>query len=110
MGHRSTVGDDGQRARLWRRLRVEAYCLGLVFWFHDENNHLQKFVTIALTVIVVPVVIGAAFGVANPPDVFLPLAALWGIIIAKAHDLEINNFAGVELEYIRDEEEGDDGD
>jgi hypothetical protein len=80
----------------------------LVFWFHEDNNHIQKFATIALTAVVAPVILGAAFGYANPPNIFFPLAALWGIIIAKTHNMELNNFAGVEYDFTNDDG-GDDG-
>jgi len=91
-----------------RRVAAEVYCLGLVFYFHEQNNHTKKLLTWVLTLIVAPVLIGASFGVATPPNFFWPLAALWGAIIAKMHDFELNNFAGLELQY--QEEDNDNGD
>jgi hypothetical protein len=87
-----------------RRLYCEVYCLALVFWLHEDNNHTKKMLTWVLTALVAPVVFAASFGYANPPNYFWPLAALWGAILARMHDFELNNFAGVEFTY------DDDGD
>jgi hypothetical protein len=94
------------------RLRAELYCLGLVFWFWDGNNHARKAATIVLVSTWGVVTVGLTFdslSTAKPPF-YIVLTGIVFLIIGRMWDIQINNFAGVELNNDSgSDSEGDDG-
>ena len=82
-----------------RRLIGEAVCFGLIFVPYNGNNNTRKFVTAILTVAAALIIVGDAFGIADPPNYFLYLLLFVGVIVGRMWGIQFNNIAGVEFSY-----------
>ena len=77
-----------------RRLKAEAYCFARAFYFHDQNNHLRKAITLLVVIVWMALEIGAAYGWATLPEHFLYLRLFVGVLLGRMWDIEVNSFAG----------------
>lgn len=89
------------------RLRVELFCLFLVFRFHGRNNHLRKAVTIMLVFVWAVVTLALTFNAvpAKAPPYYAVLTAFVWAIVGRMWDFEINSFSDV---VITNQQEGED--
>lgn len=83
-----------------RRLLAELYCLYLTFIFHPNNDHGRKAATLGVVGVWGLIEIGGAYGYATLPDQFYFLRLLIGAMVGRMWGIEIDNFAGIEFDYI----------
>lgn len=89
-----------------RRAYAELYCLALTLVFHNGNSHSRKLATIVVVAVWGTIELGAAFGYANLPGQFNVLRVFVGVLIGRMWGIEFQNFAGLELTYGNDDDDG----
>lgn len=81
------------------RVLIELYCLRRAIMPHAENNITRTGATLVIVLAWGAIEVGAAFGHADLPSQFFALRLVVGLVIGRMWGIEINNVAGVEIDY-----------
>lgn len=88
-----------------KRLQFEIWCLALVFLPFPGNNNSRKYLTILLTLTTLTIVIGDAFGYAEPPFYFKYVLMLTMLIIGRMWGIQFDKVTTISINY--DDENND---